>query len=171
MTNPAKSATLRTTYDGPWKDMVERYLQPFLELMLPALANDIDWQRPYEFLNTELTCIASNHAIGRRSIDKLVKLWMKSGKEIWVLLHIEIQAQPDKKLPKRIFIYRYRIFDKYQHPVISVVILTDNNQNWRPNFYREAPYPYSGLELQLSFAIVLIQEPLIFSVIVGDIKA
>src|SRR5205823_6561479 len=36
---------------------------------------------------------------------------------------------------KRMFVYAYRIYDKYQKPIISCAILTDSRKNWRPCRY------------------------------------
>ena len=39
-----------TDYDGAWKEAVEIYLQPFLGLCFPAVAQRIQWSMPVEFL-------------------------------------------------------------------------------------------------------------------------
>jgi hypothetical protein len=41
-------------YDGAWKEALEIYLQPFLRLCFPAVAERIDWNAPVEFLDKEL---------------------------------------------------------------------------------------------------------------------
>jgi hypothetical protein len=32
-------------------------------------------------------------AVGRRVVDKLVKVWLKSGEEVWALVHVEMQGR------------------------------------------------------------------------------
>jgi hypothetical protein len=75
-----------------------------------------------------------------------VKVWHKRGQEVWLLLHLEVQASPDKQFSERLFIYNFRIFDQFHHPAISLAILCDGNPRWRPDRY-EFNYP----DTQLSF--------------------
>ncbi|NEP60193.1 MAG: hypothetical protein F6K31_24855, partial [Symploca sp. SIO2G7] len=42
---------------------------------------------------------------GRRAVDKLVKVWRKTGEEQWVFLHIEVQSQYDTDFRERVYIY------------------------------------------------------------------
>lgn len=93
--------------------------------------------RGYEFLDKELQKITADAEIGRRAVDKLVKVWLKSGSELWVLIHIEIQGQRESGFALRIYVYHYRIFDRYRAPVATFVILADDDENWRPSEYRE----------------------------------
>jgi hypothetical protein len=44
----------RQDYDSPWKETLEAYFQEFMFFFFPLIAADIDWQRGYEFLETEL---------------------------------------------------------------------------------------------------------------------
>jgi len=69
-------------------------------------------------------------------LDKLFKVHLKDGREQWILFHVEVQGKPDEDFPKRMFTYGYRIYDKYQQPVVSCAILTDANKKWRPNSYK-----------------------------------
>jgi hypothetical protein len=59
--------------------------------------------------------IAPDSQIGRRYVDKLFQVLLKSGLEQWILIHIEVQMDDESEFPERMFIYhyRYRIFDKY----------------------------------------------------------
>ena len=41
---------MSTDYDGGWKEALDRYLQPFLQLCFPPVATQIDWSKPIEFL-------------------------------------------------------------------------------------------------------------------------
>jgi hypothetical protein len=85
----------REDYDSPWKTLLEHYFQAFLEWFFPAVAADVDWGRGFEFLNKELQKVTRQAARGRRYADKRVKVWRLSGVETWVLVPVEIQAQPE----------------------------------------------------------------------------
>ncbi|MES1988910.1 MAG: hypothetical protein V4440_12940 [Pseudomonadota bacterium] len=82
---------------------------------------------------------------------KLFKVYFKDGREQWVLVHIEVQGKPDEDFPKRMFTYAYRTFDKYQKPVISCAILTDDRKDWRPDRYEMET---GGCYLGLKFLVV-----------------
>ena len=84
-------------------------------------------------------------------MDKLVQVWLKDGQETWVLLHIEVQGQWEKDFAERMYIYQYRLFDRYKKRVASFVILTDENPNWRPNSFS---YELLGSKQQWEYPIV-----------------
>ena len=90
-------------YDGAWKETVEIYLQPFLQLCFPEIAKRIDWSTPVEFLDKELQEIVRDSDLGKQRVDKLIKVRRLDGAEEWVLLHVEVQAQPDEGLPQRVY--------------------------------------------------------------------
>ncbi len=68
---------------------------------------------------------------GRR-LDQLFKVWRKDGGEAWLLVHIEVQGRKENKFPERMFVYGYRIYDRYRRPVVSLAVLCDEDPNWRP---------------------------------------
>jgi hypothetical protein len=41
-------------------------------------------------LDKELQRIVPRAKQGRRTVDKLVKVWLKSGEERWLLIHVEV---------------------------------------------------------------------------------
>lgn len=125
----------RTNYDSPWKNILNQFLPAFMEFCLPQAAATIDWSRGYIALDKELNAIGRRQKTSKRIADALFKVWLKDGNEAWLLLHIEIQAQEEACFPERMFIYNYRIFDRYQKPIISVAILADDNPAWRPTCY------------------------------------
>ncbi len=141
----------RTDYDSPWKDLVEKYFQQFMEFFFPGIATRIDWQKKYEFLDKEFQKIAVLGATGRRYADKLVKVSELTGQEAWVLVHLEIQGQEDSDLAKRMLVYHYRIFDRYQKRIASLALLADKNKEWRPKEYCHELW---GCELNFRFPMV-----------------
>ena len=83
--------------------------------------------------------------------DKLFKVWLRDGRYIWVLVHVEVQSQPDPDFSKRIYQYNYRAFDLYEQPIISLAVLRDEQDNWRPSSYG---YCLAGCEASLKFLTV-----------------
>jgi hypothetical protein len=71
-------------FDSPWKEALDLYFQAFLAFFFPRIHEDIDWSRGFESLDKELQQIAPQSAHGRRYVDKLVKVWRKQGRAVWV---------------------------------------------------------------------------------------
>lgn len=122
-------------YDSPWKEALDVYFESFLELCFPRIHADIDWSKGYISMDTDLREVTRDAEIGNRLADKLVKVWLHDGEEVFVLIHIEIQSQYQKDFPKRIYVYNHRLFDKNNIEVISLVVLGDDDPNWRPKRY------------------------------------
>ncbi|KAF0240883.1 MAG: hypothetical protein FD167_4087, partial [bacterium] len=141
----------RFEQDNPWKEAIEKYFPEFIALLFPHVYKDIDWEKGWESLDNELQQVVRDAEVGTRRVDKLVKVWRKNGKEQWVLIHIEIQAQKDEEFPERIFVYNYRIFDRYKQPVASFAVLIDSNKSWRPTNFE---YELWGSRHRLDFVTV-----------------
>jgi len=127
-----------TDFDSPWKEALDLYFRPFLAFFFPLIHADIDWSRGYEFLDKELQQVTRDAELGRRYADKLVKVWLTDGSEYWVLIHIEVQGRYEAGFGKRVYVYNYRIFDRYDREVTSLVVLADEDPNWRPRGFHVA---------------------------------
>jgi hypothetical protein len=138
-------------YDSPWKEALDSFFEDFLELFFPQAHAEIDWGRPPESLDKELQQIAPKGEIGRRSIDKLAKVWLKTGEEQWVLVHVEVQMSAQAIFPWRMFVYHYRLIDKYNKEVASFAVLGDDDPRWRP---QEFSYQRWGVEITFRFPVV-----------------
>src|SRR5437868_4955381 len=109
-------------FDSPWKEALDLYLEAALALLFADVHAQIDWTRGFESLDKEFQQIAREAEMGRRYVDKLVRVWTKAGEERWVLVHIEVQTDRDADFPQRMYVYNYRIFDRYNVPVASLAI-------------------------------------------------
>ena len=135
-------------YDSPWKEILDLFFEAAFEFFFPAAHAQIDWSRGYEFLDKELQKITADAALGRRVVDKLAKVWLKNGTELWVLVHVEVQGQRETNFAERIYIYHSRLFNRFNAPVATFVIFTDEEENWRPAVYETE---LLGTELRLKF--------------------
>lgn len=124
-------------YDSPWKEILDDYFEDFMIFFFPDAHAAIDWARGVEFFDKELQKIVADAALGRRYADKLVKVWLQNGAEVWVMIHVEVQGNWEEGFALRIYIYNHRIFERYNAPVASFVILTDDDPDWRPAEYRQ----------------------------------
>jgi Putative transposase, YhgA-like len=138
-------------YDAPWKEALERYFEQFLAFFFPVIHAEIDWQRGYESLDAEFQQVVRDAEVGKRFVDKLVKVWRCNGQEAYVLVHVEVQSQYDGDFAKRMYTYSYRIFDRYNRDVVSLAVLGDDNPNWRPHSYH---FDLWGCRVGIEFPIV-----------------
>ena len=120
----------RADFDSPWKEVLEAYFPQAMQFFFPETAALIDWTRPYEFLDKEFQQISRGAEQGKRYADKLVKVWRIQGEELWLLVHIEIQATKEDDFTKRMFTYNFRIFDRFEQPAINLAILCDSKHQW-----------------------------------------
>jgi hypothetical protein len=118
----------RSDYDNPWKEALSFYFQPFMAFFFPQIESHIDWDKGYEFLDKEFQQIVREAEQGKIYADKLVKVWQKNGSEIWLLIHVEIQSQVQAEFSERMYVYNYRIFDRYRRPVLSLAVLADEEK-------------------------------------------
>ncbi len=138
-------------YDSPWKEALDVFFEAFLNLFFPAAHADIDWSRGCESLDKELRQVVRDAEIGRRFVDKLVKVWLRNGDEQWILIHVEVQTSEDPKFAWRMYVYNYRLFDLYNREVASFAVLGDDNPRWRPDRFG---YNRWGVKAGIEFPIV-----------------
>jgi len=131
-------SAVRPDYDSPRKEAIEQYFAAFLAFFFPHIHADIAWDKGYEFLDTELERIVHDATLGRRYADRLVKIFLRDGTETWLLIHIEIQGYPDPDLRERMYVYNYRIFDRYGVEVVSLLVLTGDIPTRHTRPYRRA---------------------------------
>ncbi len=141
----------QTEFDTPWKDILQQYFEDFILFFFPQAHGEIDWTRGREFLDNELQKIVRDAELGRRLVDKLVKIYRTGGEEAWVLIHVEIQSQEESDFAERMFVYNYRIYDRYKRSVASLAVLGDERASWRPNQFG---YQLFGCEVGFKFPVV-----------------
>jgi hypothetical protein len=124
-------------YDSPWKELLDGYFPDVMGFFFADIHADIDWSRGYESLDAELQQI------------------VRDGTPQMVLIHLEVQGQREEDFPKRMFVYNYRTFDRYDCPVASLAVLTDASRAWRPTRYR---YRLWGCEVGIRFRVVKLRD-------------
>ena len=138
-------------FDSPWKEALEVYFSAFLQLCFPAVHQAIDWTRGYQMLDKELPQLFPDAETGLRVVDKLVRVWTDTGQEEWILVHVEVQSQARRDFPERVFVYHYRLRERYNRRVVSLVVLGDDRPQWRPDHYRDG---LLGCELTFRYPMV-----------------
>ena len=94
-----------TDYDSPWKTALERYFPQFMAFFFPEAHAGINWSQGHTFLDKELQKVARDAELGRRFADKLVRVRGLDGQDDRVLVHIEVQGQPESDFTKRMYVY------------------------------------------------------------------
>ncbi len=122
-------------YDSPWKEAIERSFPEFLAFYFPEAHAGINWSHEHVFLDKELQAVAQDAELGRRYVDKLVRVTAAAGEETWIYIHIEVQGTPEASFAERMFVYNYRLFDRYRKPIASLAVLADDVPAWKPASY------------------------------------
>ena len=121
----------------PGKEALQLYFREFLAFFFPAVETDIDWDRGLEFLDKEFHQIVQGliKDYQSRSVDKLVRVHRKNGKEELVLVHVEIQSQKTGDFCERMYLYNSLIYRRRVDMVavrISFTEVGSGSRKWRP---------------------------------------
>jgi hypothetical protein len=125
----------RQDADSPWKNILRAYFPEAIEFFFPDISKSIDWQISPVFLDKEFQQLSPNAEVGKRYADQLVKVQLKRGNSLMLLLHLEIQANKEKNFEERMLVYAMRIYQFFHQPACSLAILCDSNAKWRPKEY------------------------------------
>ena len=102
---------MRIDRDLLWKAAFRLYLKDFFYFFYRSYSRRIDWTRSPKFLDKELHKLYVQSDAMNRVADVLVRLYLKNGKPVWILLHVEIQGYTDGTFSFRFHQMRYRIED------------------------------------------------------------
>ena len=50
-----------------------------------------------------------------------------------MLVHVEVQGQPQAEFAERMYVYNYRLYDLHRQQVASLAVLADEQAGWRPS--------------------------------------
>jgi hypothetical protein len=121
--------------DHLWKAAFRLFMQDFVRFFFPDKYDLIDWSKGIEFLDKELYKLQTKSLQQDRIADVLVRLCLKTGETIWVLLHIEVQGYLDTIFDKRMHQMRYRIEDLFGVNPAMFAIYTDDDPQYHPKQY------------------------------------
>jgi hypothetical protein len=108
--------------DKAWKEALTIFFEQFVKQFFPQVHAEIDWSRGYKFLDKELQQIGRGYATGSRVADKLAQVYLKTGGERWLLIHVEIEGKGGSKFDERMYVYNYRCSDRAKVVSLAVVI-------------------------------------------------
>lgn len=120
---------LKSAFEEAFADLLRFYFEN---------AQDIfDLDRGFEFMDKELSEIFPEleKKGGTRFVDMLVKTYLKTGSEEWILVHIEIQGEDTRAFARRMFTYYYRIFDRFNVAVSALAVFTGGERQDTPDHF------------------------------------
>jgi hypothetical protein len=136
-------------HDALWKELVRVCLFDLLEIFAPRLAEIVQPGRA-EFLNTELRTPSGT---GQRA-DIVVRVWLRDGRPIEIIIHIEIQATDDPDMPWRMHCYHISLHTAPDVLVYPIALFLHD----RPLRPVAAKYGYKLADLQvLQFKYKVVQ--------------
>ena len=127
--------TPRTQADSGWKDIIPHFVEQFFQFYFPDIHAAIDFSTPPRFLDTVLNEIMADAESRGAIADRLLEAKTRSGGTQWLLIHIEVQGYRDSDFAKRMFTTYYRVLDRYDRDVVSLVVFTDDSPAFRPAVY------------------------------------
>lgn len=137
--------------DGGWKDIIEDFTEEFFSFYLPEIHRKIDFEQGVKFLDRELNEIVSDSDNIKREADRLFEVFLKNGEATWILIHIEVQSYRDHTFAERMYVYYYRIFDKYRRKVVSIAVYIDGNRDFRPDSFKAEQF---GCSMHFTFPVI-----------------
>jgi hypothetical protein len=161
----------RCKFDLAWKNVIEQFFPQFMEYYFQDIAGEIDWEQGYSFRDNELQSIErplKKGKSGLRRADKLVSVKDKSGAQNNIMLHIEIQDCDRQSFGERMYMYHYRLYDRYKKKfddneyetdvpgeslcdeIVSIALLSDLSDK-KPSGYEYSKY---GCHMNFKFPVV-----------------
>ena len=132
MENEERGAAVADLYDSAWKHAFDVFLPQMMEMLFPAAWAEIDWSVPPTSLNSELRSLVRGEEVSERRADGLYQVMRLDGEQQWLVIHVEAQSSADADLPRRMFVYCCRCFEKYGTEVLGFAVLGDLQPSYRP---------------------------------------
>jgi hypothetical protein len=118
----------------------------------------IDWSYEPEWCDKELSRILARFGRRPKSVDMLVKVRLLTGEDQWILLHLEVQSGWEAGFEFRIFRYNSGLVWIYEQRVITLVVLADLDEAWRPAEYA---FRLGDFESRLRFPVCKLIDKLV----------
>jgi len=144
-------------YDGAWKEALRLNLSEFIEKFFPVEHAAIDWQYPPQWFDKELSVVLPQAGHRNRHVDVVAKVRLTNGQLQWILLHVEVQSSYEPDFAARIAHYHAGLTWSFRERVLTLVVLADLRQNWRPD---EDVFQVGGFETRIKFPVCKLVERL-----------
>ena len=125
------------TLDELWKTIIPLLWQPFIHFCLEDWVEKIDFTHKPDFLDKDFKRLAMRGRAKNRSVDIFMRVYLKDGTTKCFLLNIEVQGYFEDGFELRVFQYFYRMSDGLQEPIETLVVMIDEDPDYRPNEYKQ----------------------------------
>jgi hypothetical protein len=143
-------------FDNNWKEAIEKHTYEAVRFFMPDLYRQIDTTRIPVFLEQEMRNLRRGTQKGRKKImDKLIKVWLKTGEERWILIHIEVESSDKDGFNKRMYIYYSRAFDKYDVAIVALALFVGEKLPPSHDIFEQK---YCGTELTYRYNVYIVSE-------------
>jgi hypothetical protein len=120
-------------FDGVWKEALTALFRHLLRLYRPAEAEQVDWQRGIDSLETEIQKMLPASQTGLKRIDKLFKVYLHNDEVRYY--HVEVQCWVERNFEYRVYVYNSVAEQFCGDPVDSLIVLGDDDAEWLPSGY------------------------------------
>lgn len=132
-------------HDQLFKTLLEGHLPAFLELFFPKVAKRLDFAT-LRFLDKELFTDFPEGSL--READVVAELETHQGEPELVLIHIEVQARPEKDFGKRMYEYYALLQLRYRVPVFPIVMYLRGGEGLIGEEYRVVLFGHEQLRFR-----------------------
>lgn len=149
--NKNQEETPEIDYDGQWKGLMTAYGEEFIRFFFSAsFIGLLNLEKGVEPYTEELLKLFPNLSKKGKIIpDKLFRVYRKDGKIGFVIVHVEIEKSPDKKILKRMFLYYTRLIDLFPNAEITAIVVYIGKRV--PTVYDVYEYKFGGTEIRYKF--------------------
>lgn len=138
------------------KGALEDFFPYFLRIIFPDADDIFDFEKELTFLDQELSEITQGADIKHpKVIDKLARVYLQTGSQVCVRVHVEVEKKAKRGFARRMFRYFYRLLDKCEIPVISVAVFLEKRCK---NNYPVYNYSFHGTSVDFNFNSIYVAE-------------
>lgn len=101
-------------------------------------------------------CYEQAHSFLRRYADKFIKVYARDGSETWVLIHVEVQGEPEEAFVERMFTDQYRRRDRYGWPRSRFAQMPAQNRRCRIGSSRHVDFLACRSEATIPTPVILL---------------
>jgi len=145
----------RTDKDQLYKVLLQNFFKEFVDLFLPFFFSKLDFTKTEFLLQEMFTDIPRG---SRKQLDLVVKVKFKGkGDEKVIIIHIEVEAQKNPGISKRMFKYFAQLYLRYEMDVIPIVIFADDHK-WKKPIDREYKIKFDETYLAFHYKKIKLKE-------------
>lgn len=125
-----------TKHDQLYKELINTFLQEFLEAFFPDVHNEIDFNQVKPLSEEVYTNLLNGDA---RRLDIVIETTLKNT-DVVIIVHIEPQSYRQSDFNVRMYRYFSLLYNKYQKPIVPIAVFSYENDWEKQQFIMEFPF-------------------------------